>query len=52
MFEAILTNFHLADNNSLDDADKFSNVRPFVKHLNERFLEHAPVEELYNLMNQ
>ena len=47
-FETILTNFHLADNYYLDDADKFSKVRPLVKHLNKRFLEHAPVQEFYS----
>ena len=47
-FEAFLTNFYLADNNCLDDADKFSKVRPLVKHLNKRLLEHALVEEFYS----
>ena len=47
-FKAILTNFHLADNNCLDEADKFSKVRPLVKHLNKRFLGYSPVEEIYS----
>ena len=47
-FEAILTKFNFADNNCLDDADKFLIVRPLIKQLNKRFLEHAPVEELYS----
>ena len=47
-FEAILTNFHFANNNCLNDADKFSKVRPLVKHLNKKFLEHAPVKEFYS----
>ena len=47
-FEAILTNFYFADNNGLDGADKFSKVRPLVKHLNKKFLEEAPVEEFYS----
>ena len=47
-FEAILTNFHLSDDNCLNDADKFSKVRALVKHLNKKFLEHAPVKEFYN----
>ena len=42
-FEGILKNFDLADNNCLHDADKFSKVRPLVKHVNKRLLEHAPV---------
>ena len=47
-FEAILTNFQFADNNCLDDADKFSKVRPLVKYLNKEFPENAPVEEFYS----
>ena len=47
-FEAILTKFYFADNNCLVDADKFSKVRPLVKHLNQKFLEHTPVEEFYS----
>ena len=47
-FEAILTNFHFADNNCLDDPDKFSKLRSLVKHLNKRFLENASVEEFYS----
>ena len=34
-FEAIFTNFHLADNNCLDDTDKFAKVRPLIKLLNK-----------------
>ena len=40
-FQAILINFQFADNNCLDDADKVSNFRPLVKHLNKEFLENA-----------
>ena len=48
-FEAILTNFHFADNNFLDGAEKFSKVRTHhLKHLNKKFLEEAPVEEFYS----
>ena len=40
---------HEFDTPGLDDADKFSKIRPLVKHLNKRFLEHAPVsEEFYS----
>ena len=33
-FEAIFANFHLANNNCLDDTDKFAKVRPLIKLLN------------------
>ena len=46
--EAILTNFHLAGNNCLNDADKLSKVRLLVKHLNKSFRKHAPVEKFYS----
>ncbi|KAH8040172.1 hypothetical protein HPB51_009550 [Rhipicephalus microplus] len=37
-FEAIFTNVHVADNNSLGLEDKFTKLRPVFKLLNERFL--------------
>ena len=36
-FEAIFTNFHLADNNCLDEEDKFAKLRPLIKLLNQKF---------------
>ena len=36
-FEAIFANFHLANNNCLDDTDKFAKVRPLIKLLNKKF---------------
>ena len=47
-FEAIFANFHLADNNCLDDGDKFAKVRPLIKLLNQTFHQHAPNEEYYS----
>ena len=34
-FEAICTNFHLADNNCLNEEDKFAKLRPLIKLLNQ-----------------
>ena len=36
-FEAIFANFHLADNNCLDDTNKFAKVRPLIKLPNKKF---------------
>ena len=47
-FEAIFANFHLADNNCLDDTDKFAKVRPLIKLLNKKFQQYAPNEEFYS----
>ena len=44
-FEEILRYFHLADNNNLDQSDKFAKVRPLVSELNNRFLQHFPVSQ-------
>ena len=47
-FEAIFANFHLADNNCLDDTDKFAKVRSLIKLLNKKFQQYAPNEEFYS----
>ena len=47
-FQVILTNFHFADKNYLNYADKFSKIRPLLKHLNKKFLENTLVEEFYS----
>ena len=47
-FEAIFTNFHLADNNCLDEEDKFAKLRPLIKLLNQKFQRHSPNEEFYS----
>ena len=48
MFEAIFANFHLADNNCLDDTDKFEKVRPLIKLLNKKFQQYASNEVFYS----
>ena len=47
-FEAIFANFHLANNNCLDDTDKFAKVRPLIKLLNKKFQQYAPNKEFYS----
>ena len=47
-FEAIFTNFHLADNNCLDEEDKFAKLRPRIKLLNHKFQRQSPNEEFYS----
>ena len=47
-FEAIFANFHLADNNCLDDTDMFAKVRPLIKLLNKKFQQYAPNDEFYS----
>jgi len=42
-FEEILRHFHVADNNNLNQSDKYTKVRPLVKQLNNRFLKYFPV---------
>lgn len=44
-FEEIKRRIHLADNTSLDKADKFAKVRPLFDLLNERYRRFAPLEE-------
>ncbi|KAI4469474.1 transposase is4 [Holotrichia oblita] len=38
-FRSIKRNLHLADNSSLDNADKFSKLRPVFSLLNEKYLQ-------------
>ena len=47
-FEAIFTNFHLADNNCLYEEDKFAKLRPLIKLLDQKFQRHSPNEEFYS----
>ena len=47
-FEAIFTNFYLADNDCLDEEDKFAKLRPLIKLLNQKFQRHLPNEEFYS----
>ncbi|XP_006902704.1 PREDICTED: piggyBac transposable element-derived protein 1 [Elephantulus edwardii] len=46
-FELIFSNLHFADNNHLDQQDKFTKLRPLIKQLNKNFLLYAPLEEHY-----
>ncbi|XP_005399025.1 PREDICTED: piggyBac transposable element-derived protein 1 isoform X2 [Chinchilla lanigera] len=46
-FELILAYLHFADNNHLDQKDKFSKLRPLIKQMNKNFLLYAPLEEYY-----
>ncbi|XP_023567857.1 piggyBac transposable element-derived protein 1 [Octodon degus] len=46
-FELILSYLHFADNNHLDQKDKFSKLRPLIKQMNKNFLLYAPLEEHY-----
>lgn len=48
-FEFIMSHFHLADNNNLDQEDRFAKVRPLFRHLNRKFLEMAPLEEAHSV---
>ncbi|KAF2365953.1 PiggyBac transposable element-derived protein, partial [Trinorchestia longiramus] len=47
-FESIFTNLHFADNYTLSQTDKLSKLRPLLIKLNENFMKHAPVEEVYS----
>ena len=47
-FETIFANFHLADNNCLDNTDKFAKVRPLIKLLNKKFQQYSPKEKFYS----
>ena len=47
-FEAILTNFYLADNNCLDKEDKFAKLRLLIKILNQKLQRHSPNKEFYS----
>ena len=46
-FEAIFTTFHLADNNCLDEEDKFARLRPLIQLLNQNFQHHSPNKEFF-----
>ena len=46
-FEAIFTTFHLADNNCLDEEDKFARLRPLIQLSNQNFQHHSPNKEFY-----
>ncbi|XP_018578332.1 piggyBac transposable element-derived protein 3-like, partial [Anoplophora glabripennis] len=46
-FEYILTNIHVKDNETLDKSDRFSKVRPLFDHLNKKFTEVSPMEEMH-----
>ncbi|KAM6176974.1 piggyBac transposable element-derived protein 1 [Erethizon dorsatum] len=47
-FELILSYLHFADNNHLDQKDKFSKLRPLIRQMNKNFLLYAPLEEYYS----
>lgn len=42
-FDEIMKYFHAADNNNLDEEDKFAKVCTFLNILNERFLKYGEV---------
>lgn len=44
-FENLKRYFHCADNAMLDQSDKFGKMRPLMSMLNERYLNHASLEE-------
>ncbi|KAK2506285.1 hypothetical protein MC885_003428 [Smutsia gigantea] len=46
-FELIFSYLHFADNSHLDQKDKFTKLRPFIKQMNRNFLLYAPLEEYY-----
>lgn len=46
-FELIFSCLHFADNSHLDQKDKFTKLRPFIKQMNRNFLLYAPLEEYY-----
>ncbi|XP_042530297.1 piggyBac transposable element-derived protein 2 [Dipodomys spectabilis] len=47
-FELIFSYLHFADNNDLDDSDRFAKVRPLIVQMNGNFQKHAPLEEFYS----
>ena len=47
-FEAIFTNFHLADNNCLDQENKFAKLNPLIKLFNQKFQRHSANEKFYS----
>ena len=44
-FEELLRFIHVCDNTNLDATDKLTKLRPLYLMLNERFLQHWPVEQ-------
>ncbi|XP_010634590.1 piggyBac transposable element-derived protein 1 isoform X2 [Fukomys damarensis] len=46
-FDLIFSYLHFADNNHLDQKDKFSKLRPLIRQMNKNFLLYAPLEEYY-----
>ncbi|CAG5016652.1 unnamed protein product [Parnassius apollo] len=48
-FTLIYSNIHVADNLNLDTSDKFAKVRPLLKVLTMRFLEHCPHKENHSV---
>lgn len=48
-FEAIFSNLHVADNNSLPQNDRFAKMRPLFNLLNQKFLLYAPLMECYSI---
>lgn len=40
-----MQNLHCNDNTNVDKNDKFSKIRPFLTRINEKFIEHAPLQE-------
>lgn len=48
-FNYIMQNIHCNDNTNLQMNDKFSKIRPFLKHLNQTFIEHAPLHENHSI---
>ncbi|KAL2770578.1 piggyBac transposable element-derived protein 2 isoform a [Daubentonia madagascariensis] len=47
-FELIFSYLHFADNNELDESDRFAKVRPLIVRMNCNFQKHAPLEEFYS----
>ncbi|XP_075398245.1 piggyBac transposable element-derived protein 2 [Tenrec ecaudatus] len=47
-FELIFSYLHFADNNELDESDRFAKVRPLIVRMNCNFKKHAPLEEFYS----
>ncbi|XP_003803632.1 piggyBac transposable element-derived protein 2 isoform X1 [Otolemur garnettii] len=47
-FELIFSYLHFADNNELDESDRFAKVRPLIVRMNGNFQKHAPLEEFYS----
>lgn len=43
-FKDIKRFFHCANNEQLDQQDKFSKIRPLFNYLNDKYLEHAPIQ--------